>query len=131
MYRCTVGLTHAVPLKLTLDGGAANANLHPTDLEVTDLRVKTGASSTVVRLPSAASLTNAALQRRDGHRQLIVPTVIAARVHSTMAIGSNDINQQRFPRAGGDHARPITPQPLTRSIFSLRGPGIVGGDLIA
>jgi hypothetical protein len=102
-YRWAVGLTDAVPLKLTLDGGAANANLDLTDLKVTDLRVKTGASSTVVRLPSAAGLTVVRVNAGAASVKLIVPAGVAARVHSTMAIGSNDINQQRFPRMGGDY----------------------------
>jgi hypothetical protein len=105
-YRWNVGLTDAVPLKLTLDGGAANANLDLTDLKVTDLRVKTGASGTVVRLPSAAGLTVVHVNAGAASVKLIVPAGVAARVHSTMAIGSNDINQQRFPRAGGDYVSP-------------------------
>jgi hypothetical protein len=105
-YRWNVGLTDAVPLKLTLDGGAANANLDLTELKVTDLQIKTGASSTVVRLPSAAGLTVVRVNAGAASVKLIVPTGVAARVHSTMAIGSNDINQQRFPRTGSDYVSP-------------------------
>lgn len=105
-YRWTVGLTEAVPLKLRLDGGAANANLDLTELKVTDLQLKTGASSTVVRLPGAAGLTRVRINAGVASVKLIVPEGVAARVHSSMAVGSNDINQQRFPRAGGDYASP-------------------------
>jgi hypothetical protein len=104
--RWNVGLTDAVPLKLTLDGGAANANLDLTDLKVTDLQIKTGASSTIVRLPNAAGMTNVRVNAGAASVKLIVPAGVAARVHSTMAIGSNDINQQRFPHVGGDYASP-------------------------
>ena len=105
-YRWNVGLTDAVPLKLSLDGGAANANLDLTDLKITDLQLKTGASSTVVRLPNAAGITNVRINAGAASVKLIVPAGVAARIHSTMAIGSNDINQQRFPRAGGDYVSP-------------------------
>jgi len=105
-YRWNVGLTDAVPLKLSLDGGAANTNLDLTDLKVTDLQLKTGASSTVVRLPGAAGMTNVRINAGAASVKLIVPPGVAARVRSNMAIGSNAIDQQRFPRAGGDYASP-------------------------
>jgi hypothetical protein len=99
-YRWNVGLTDAVPLKLTLDGGAANTNADLTDLKVTDLRVKTGASSTVIRLPRAAGMTTVRVNAGAASVKLIVPEGVAARVHSSMAIGSNSINRQRFPLSG-------------------------------
>ena len=99
-YRWTVGLTDAVPLKLALDGGAASANVDLSDLKVTDLRVKTGASSTVIRLPRAAGMTMVRINAGAASVKLVVPEGVAARVHSSMAIGSNDINRQRFPLSG-------------------------------
>jgi hypothetical protein len=105
-YRWNVGLTDAVPLKLTLDGGAAHTNADLTDLKVTDLRVKTGASSTVIRLPRAAGMTTVRVNAGAASVKLIVPEGVAARVHSSMAVGSNDINRQRFPLTGSDYASP-------------------------
>ncbi len=105
-YRWNVGLTDAVPLKLTLDGGAANTNADLTDLKVTDLRVKTGASSTVVKLPCAAGLTTVRVNAGAASVKLIVPPGVAARVSSNMALGSNDINRQRFPLTGSAYVSP-------------------------
>ena len=102
-YRWNVGLTDAVPLKLALDGGAANANADLTDLKVADLRLKTGASSTVIKLPRAAGMTTVRINAGAASVKLIVPEGVAARVHSSMAIGSNEINRQRFPPSGGDY----------------------------
>ena len=102
-YRWNVGVTDAVPLKLTLDGGAANTNADLTDLKITDLRVKTGASSTIIRLPRAAGMTTVRINAGAASVKLIVPEGVAARVHSSMAIGSNDIDRQRFPLSGGDY----------------------------
>jgi hypothetical protein len=105
-YRWNVGLTDAVPLKLTLDGGAANTNADLTDLKVTDLRVKTGASSTVIRLPRAAGMTTVRINAGAASVKLIVPEGVAARVHSSMAIGSNNIDRQRFPLSGSAYVSP-------------------------
>ncbi len=105
-YRWNVGLTDAVPVKLMLDGGAANANLDLTDLKVTDLRVKTGASSTVIRLPRAAGMTTVRVNAGAASVKLIVPDGVAARIRSSMALGSNDINRQRFPLSGSDYVSP-------------------------
>ncbi len=105
-YRWTVGLTDAVPLKLSLDGGAANSNIDLTDLKLTDLRLKTGASSTVLRLPRAAGKTNVRINAGAAGVKLIVPEGVAARIHSSMALGSNDIDQRRFPLSGRDYLSP-------------------------
>ena len=105
-YRWNVGLTDAVPLKLLLDGGAASANADLTDLKVTDLRVKTGASSTAIKLPRAAGMTTVRVNAGAASVKFIVPEGVAARVHSSMGLGSNNVNQQRFPLSGGDYVSP-------------------------
>ena len=105
-YRWTVGLTDAVPLKLSLDGGAANANVDLTDLRLSELRLKTGASSTVVRLPRAAGMTHVRINAGAASVKLLVPEGVGARIRSNMALGSNDVDQRRFPRSGGDYVSP-------------------------
>jgi hypothetical protein len=120
-YRWNVGLTEAVPLKLTLDGGAANTNADLTDLKVADLRVKTGASSTVIRLPRAAGMTTVRVNAGAASVKLLVPEGVAARVHSNMAIGSNDINRQRFPLSGGDYVSPDYAAALNKIDIQFEG----------
>ncbi len=120
-YRWNVGLTDAVPLKLTLDGGAANTNADLTDLKVTDLRVKTGASSTLIRLPRAAGTTTARVNAGAASVKLIVPEGVAARVHSSMAIGSSDINRQRFPLSGSDFVSPDYATALNKIDIQFEG----------
>ncbi len=120
-YRWNVGLTDAVPLKLTLDGGAANANADLTDLKVADLRVKTGASSTVIKLPRAAGMTTVRINAGAASMKLFVPDGVAARVHSSMAIGSNEINRQRFPLSGGDYVSPDYATALNKVDIQFEG----------
>lgn len=105
-YRWSIGLTDTVPLKLLLDGGAASANLDLTDLKVADLHVKTGASSTVIKLPRASGVTTVRINAGAASVKLIVPEGVAARVHSSMAIGATDINPRRFPLSGSDYVSP-------------------------
>jgi len=120
-YRWNVGLTAAVPLKLALDGGAANTNADLTDLKVTDLRVKTGASSTMITLPRAAGMTTVRVNAGAASVKLIVPEGVAARVHSSMAIGSNNINRQRFPLSGSDYVSPDYATALNKIDIQFEG----------
>ncbi len=120
-YRWSIGLTDAVPLKLLLDGGAANANVDLTDLKITDLRVKTGASSTTIRLPRAAGTTSVRINAGAASVKLFVPEGVAARVHSSMAIGSNDINRQRFPLSGSDYVSPDYATALNKIDIQFEG----------
>jgi len=120
-YRWNVGLTDAVPLKLTLDGGAANANVDLTDLKIIDLRVKTGASSTAIKLPRAAGMTTVRVNAGAASVKLFVPEGVAARVHSNMALGSNEINRQRFPLSGSDYVSPDYATALNKIDIQFEG----------
>jgi len=68
--------------------------------------VKTGASSTVIRLPRAAGTTTVRVNAGAASVKLVVPEGVAARVHSSMALGSNDIDRRRFPLSGSDYVSP-------------------------
>jgi hypothetical protein len=107
---------------LALDlGGAANTNADLTDLKVSDLRVKTGASSTTIRLPRAAGLTTVRINAGATSVKLFVPEGVAARVHSSMAIGSTDINRQRFPLSGSDYVSPDYATTLNKIDIQFEG----------
>ena len=120
-YRWNIGLTDAVPLKLTLDGGAANTNADLTELKISELRVKTGASSTTIRLPRAAGTTSVRINAGAASVKLFVPEGVAARIHSSMAIGSNDINRQRFPLSGSDYVSPDYATALNKIDIQFEG----------
>ncbi len=95
-----VGLTREVPLSLRVDVGAAQSDFDLSDLKVTDLVLKTGASSTLIRLPKAAGITNVRVESGAASVRLTVPDGVAARIRSTMGLGSSNIDQRRFPRSG-------------------------------
>ncbi len=100
-----VGLTREVPLVLRVDVGAADSYFDLADLKVVDLTLKTGASSTRVNLPKAAGMTNVRIESGAASVRLSVPDGVAARIRTTMALGSNNISS-RFPRAGNEYVSP-------------------------
>jgi hypothetical protein len=101
-----VGLTREVPMSLRLDVGAAKSRLDLSDLKVTDLVLKTGASDTVIRLPKSAGMTTMKVESGAASVKLIVPDGVAARIRSTMGLGSSSIDQRRFPRNGEYYQSP-------------------------
>jgi len=105
-FNWQVGLTREVPLKLRVDVGAADSQLDLTELRVTDFDLHTGASSTNVRLPKAAGYTNVTVEAGAASVKLYVPDGVAARIRSDMGLGSNDIDQRRFPRNGSEYTSP-------------------------
>jgi hypothetical protein len=93
-----VGVTAEVPLRLRVESGAADAELDLAGLRLAELRLRTGASETRVTLPSAAGHTRVDVEGGAAAVRFRVPEGVAARIRSSMAIGSNEIDRSRFPR---------------------------------
>lgn len=102
----TVGVSPDIPLSLRVDSGAAEAALDLTELKVTRFELHTGASSTVVRLPRSAGTTDVKIESGAASVKLFVPAGVAARIKSTMGLGSSDIDQRRFPYRDGEYVSP-------------------------
>ena len=102
-YTWTMGVTGDVPLRLRVETGAADAELDLTGLRLTELRLRTGASETRVILPAAAGATEVDAEGGATTIRFRVPDGVAARVRSSLVLGSSDIDTVRFPRtAAGD-----------------------------
>jgi hypothetical protein len=95
-----VQLTPNIPLTLEVDAGAADATLDLTNLRVSRLNVRTGASDTQIRLPANAGLTSVSIDAALGQLDVRVPAATAARLDVTTALGTNGIDQARFRRIG-------------------------------
>lgn len=91
-----VSLNSAVPTSLDMNLGANKSELDLKDLTITDIKLKTGASDTVLTLPArgrlkmdcdigAASLT------------VIVPEGVSIRAKSAIGAGDFHVNRSRFP----------------------------------
>ncbi len=96
-----IGLTAEVPLDLRLDGGASRARIDARDLKLRSLEVHTGASDTHVLLPRAAGMTTVRAEAGAASLTFEVPSGVAARIRTKMALGSSQVDQGRFPATAG------------------------------
>lgn len=101
-----VRLNGDVPLSLILETGAASARLDLSDLRVTEFVLKTGASSTEVRLPAAAGSTRVRIESGIASVALRIPAGVAARVRSESGLASVQVDAARFPRTAGGYESP-------------------------
>jgi hypothetical protein len=101
-----IGIARSLPLKMHLQGGASDNVLDLTDLQVTDLHIETGASSTRVRMPAAAGFTRAEVESGAASVNIHIPEGVAARIHTSGGLSSISVDTQRFPRINGYYQSP-------------------------
>jgi cell wall-active antibiotic response 4TMS protein YvqF len=101
-----VGLAGDVPLDVRLDVGAARSSLDFSDLRLRTLELHTGASDTRVRLPAAAGATTVRAETGAASLVVEVPSGVAARIRTRIALGSSHIDESRFPRTSDGYASP-------------------------
>jgi hypothetical protein len=100
------GVNREVPLSLTIHSGAGEAQLDLSDLLVSELRLQTGASSTVIQLPTNAGHTRVEVEAGAASVRIMVPSGVAARIHSQSGLSSITIDTRRFPRQGDIYQSP-------------------------
>ena len=122
-YSWVVGVTAEVPLRLRLETGAADADLDLSTLRLVELRLRTGASETRVVLPGAAGHTRVDVEGGAATIRFRVPEGVAARVRSSMALGSSDVDTSRFPPSatGGAWESPDFERNPNRVEIAVRG----------
>jgi hypothetical protein len=96
-----IGLSKEIPLKLVFETGAAETHLDFTDLQIKDLVLKTGASSTEIKLPAKAGTTHFKVEAGAASLVILVPDGVAARVNTEAGLASISVDQNRFPKQGG------------------------------
>jgi hypothetical protein len=117
----TLGLTREVPLDLKVETGASRARLDLRDLKLRRLELKTGASESTVILPAAAGATDVRAEAGAASLTFIVPTGVAARIRSKMALGSNQIDETLFPRMGDGFQSPDYASAANRVDLDIQG----------
>lgn len=90
-----------VLLALDFETGAGEARINLSDLQVTDVRLKSGASSTNLTLPANAGETRVKVEAGAASVNIRVPDGVAARVRMDGALSSLNVDQRRFLRDGG------------------------------
>jgi hypothetical protein len=97
--RWRMGLAPDVPLTLRVEGGAYRGFLDLSGLAVQTLTLKTGASDTRIVLPRDVARCEVRIEAGAAQVGVDVPPDVAARIHSTMALGTTRVDEARFPRA--------------------------------
>ena len=100
------GLTKDVPLNLELETGASENQIDLTELNVSAFSLKSGASSTLLKLPSAAKLTRVKIESGAASVKIVVPEGVAARIRSQSGLSSLTVNNQRFQKMGNTYQSP-------------------------
>lgn len=98
--RWDVGLTAEVPLDLRLEVGAYRGTVDLSELRLSSLDLHTGASETRIRLPKGAGLTSVTAEAGAAALTIEVPSGVAARIRTRMALGSSQVDTAHFPQAG-------------------------------
>lgn len=96
-----VRVRQALPVRLEVQAGACEMNLDLTDLVVRDLRLITGASSVMLRMPTSAGETNARVTAGAADVKVRIPPGVAARVRVPTGLGEVNVDRSRFPGGEG------------------------------
>jgi len=94
----TVHLNEVIPLSLKIEGGASENLLDLSELQMRELQLETGASSTKLTLPAAAGQTRAEVTCGAGAVEIRIPSGVSARVRAHSALGEVKVDRARFPR---------------------------------
>lgn len=98
----TVGINPNVPLSLDLQVGASRNRLNLRNLQLKDLRLETGASESEIDMPARAGQTNARLKSGMARVEVRIPENVSARIHTSGALSSVQIDTARFPQTGSN-----------------------------
>ncbi len=122
-FSWSMGVTAEIPLRLRVESGAADAELDLSALRLAELRLRTGASETNVTLPATAGVTRVDAEGGAASIRFRVPEGVAARIRSSIALGSSDVDAVRFPRntAGSAWESPDFEGAANRVEIEVRG----------
>jgi hypothetical protein len=100
------GLTRDIPLSLDYETGASESRLNLRELRLTELHLKTGASSTTIDLPANAGYTRVFVESGAASVNINVPDGVAARIQTKGGLSSIQVDTQRFPQMGSVYQSP-------------------------
>jgi hypothetical protein len=96
----SVKLNNQVELSLDVGGGANEAKLDLSDLKVTNLVMKTGASGTEITMPAKAGHTKARVESGVASVTISFPDGVAGSIQARGDLADISVDTQRFPRSG-------------------------------
>jgi hypothetical protein len=95
-----IALSREITLRLELETGASESHIDIGDLLISELHLKTGASSTTIRLPANAGFTRARIESGAASVNIDIPQGVAARIRSRGGLSSLNLDKSRFPLTG-------------------------------
>jgi hypothetical protein len=95
-----MGLSSEVPLDLEMETGAGTIEVDLSGLRVTELHLKTGASSSKLVLPANAGYTKVEVEGGAASVSIRVPAGVAARIIGQGGASSMNVDRNRFPPTG-------------------------------
>jgi hypothetical protein len=102
----SVNLNPAIATALHLETGASESALHLTDMMITELTIRTGASSTTVDLPAKALRTRVTVESGAASIKLRVPEGVAAKILIRAGLSGVHVDTSRFPPTGDGYRSP-------------------------
>jgi len=100
-----VALNAEIPIALTLSLGANKSVLDLHELNITDLKLETGASDTRLTLP-ARGRVRADLDLGAASLEVAIPGSLSARIRASLGAADMQIDESRFPRNGSYYQSP-------------------------
>ena len=104
--RWTMALNNAVPLTMNVKTGASDVQLDLTDVQVTRLKLESGANSTRVIAPAHAGYTEIRGSSGAASLNVEIPAGVAARIRTSGALASISVDRERFPKLEGEYRSP-------------------------
>jgi hypothetical protein len=98
-----VQMNDRIPMTLDLETGAGESKIDLSAMKVREVRLKTGASSTEMTLPSRAGKTNVKVTSGAASVVLRIPDGVSARIAVESGLAGITVDQNRFPRSGGGY----------------------------
>ena len=101
-FHWDIELNQDLSYRIVYKGGANEAELDLLDLNVTDLKVESGASSVKIYLPENAGFTHVDIDVGAASVVIDVPDGVAAHIEKEGGLTSFNIDEDLFPNIGGN-----------------------------
>ena len=96
----SMALNREIPLMLDFETGASDTRLDLSELKVSELKLKTGASSTRLTLPAHAGQTRVEIKAGAASIEVRLPIGVAARIRIVGSLAGIKVDTSRFPCSG-------------------------------
>ncbi len=111
----SLGVVRDLPLSLVLETGASQSRIDLSELQIRELVLKAGASSTALTLPAQAGFTRVKIEAGAASLKVNLPAGVAARIQSTGGLTSVNVDQGRFPKTDGYYQSPDYDQAVNKA----------------